>query len=160
MEDELQRALEQVQKMRDEKRPDFETVVEVFTKVFQPFGYRLAISGPDTYAWVDETYSAMNFEKWFVLSKSVMPGTEGYPLLTIRQSAAPRLDSWLSLSQLVVGPTEKDIEMSLAMALANHDGGMFGLRQSVADIITDFGGIKATAKVINDAMDTSKKDMN
>lgn len=131
--------LASVRKMRDEQRPSMELVVDTIDKIFDKFGdevqYVVASRGPVTWSWVDLSNSALGYEKWFVLTGSTMEGTEGYPLLTIRQSMAPRLDSWLTVSQLIVGSEVREIETSLAMAIANHNGAFDGLRESVATIV-------------------------
>src|SRR5687768_1876020 len=106
-----------VQQVRDERRPTMEAVVAVFDKIFARFAlhtdFRQSDRGPLTWSWVDASNAHLGFEKWYVLSHSTMDGTEGYPLLTIRASVAPRLDAWLSVSQLVVGPSDQEIETSL-----------------------------------------------
>ena len=128
-----------VRKMRDEQRPSMELVVDTIDEIFEDFGdevqYTAASRGPVTWSWVDLSNSALGYEKWFVLTGSTMEGTEGYPLLTIRQSMAPRLDSWLTVSQLIVGSEVRDIKTSLAMAIANHNGAFDGLRESVSTIV-------------------------
>ncbi len=136
--------LAHVRAIRDEKRPTMELVVDVIDRLFDKFAeeveYKRVSRGPVTWSWVDVTNSAAGYEKWYVLTGSTMDGTEGYPLLTVRQSMAPRLDSWLSVSQLIVGPDERDIETSLAMAIANHNGAFEGLRQSVSNIVDLMSG--------------------
>src|SRR5690348_8013615 len=126
MQDVLERIISEVENMRREKRPQLETVVEVFDGIFERFrsesDFRQVLRGPDTWSWVDATAAHLGYEKWFVLTTSSMEGAEGYPLLTIRQSVAPRLDSWITVSQLVMGPSPQEIESSLSLAIANHLG--------------------------------------
>jgi hypothetical protein len=134
--------IEYVQRTRDEKRPDMGLVVEVFDRIFaEVTGISSHDRGPVTWSWKDEQGSQYGFEKWYVLTQSAMAGAEGYPVVTIRQSIAPRLDSWLTFSQLVIGPDARDIESSLAMALANHLGGFEGVRAEVANMIVQMGGV-------------------
>lgn len=141
--DEIREALENVKRLRDEKRPPMELVVQTFDKLFDSFAqtgdYRRVLRGPDTWSWLDASQLDLGFEKWFVLSRSAMEETVGYPLVTIRMTVAPRLDSFLSFSQLVVGPGEKEIEYSLAMAVANHMGAFDGFRGSIDDLVRVHG---------------------
>lgn len=139
MADPFSRLQENVINVRDEKRPDIEDVVRAMDSIFTQFAagsdFRQVARGPDQWSWLDATNLHMGYEKWFVLGRSTMLGTEGYPLITIRQSTAPRLDAWLTISQLVIGPTDREIKTSLAMAIANHQGAFEGLREMVANVV-------------------------
>lgn len=130
---------------RDSRRPDIELVVQTLDEIFERFKDDTPIvpvlRGPNMWSWLDTMGNELGFEKWYVLSRSLMAGAEGYPVLTIRQSIAPRLDSWLSFSQLVIGPDARAIEGSLATAITNHLGAFNGIRASVAEMIVDAGGI-------------------
>lgn len=151
--------------MRREKRPLLETVVRVFDDVFDRFkseaDFRQVSRGPDTWSWVDATNSHLGYEKWFVLSTSAMDGAEGYPLLTIRQSVAPRLDSWVTVSQLMMGPSPQEIESNLALAIANHMGAYMGLRDSVTNVVEALSG-KPAHQAVDELLGTGpeKKEMN
>ena len=127
--------IDDIKAIRDERRPQLDEVVRVFTRIFNRIGepIRRVDTGPHTWSWLDTTMAHMGFEKWFVLSTSTMEDTRGYPLLTIRQSTAPRLDAWVTVSQLVLGPTEKEIESSLVIAINNLIGAFEGLRTTVSD---------------------------
>lgn len=145
----IEQLLAHVCEVRDEKRPTMELVIGTIDRIFEKFADEVTVNsvarGPVTWSWSYQTNSGLGYEKWYVLTSSTMDGTEGYPLLTIRQSVAPRLDSWLSVSQLIVGPDIRDIETSLAMAIANHNGAFEGLRETVAnivDIMTDGGAVE------------------
>lgn len=144
---------ESVRKERDLRRPDIELVVKVFDEIFDRFKdenpVTAVLRGPETWSWLDTTGIHLGFEKWYVLSISTLEGAEGYPLVTVRQSIAPRLDSWLTFSQLVIGPDERAIEGSLATAISNHLGGFEGLRQSVAEMIVAAGGIPTSPGMIS-----------
>ena len=158
-EEENYRQLENyVQRERDTRRPDMETVVRVFDEIFGRFRDAQPIvpvlRGPDTWSWLDTSGASLGFEKWYVVSRSAMAGAEGYPMVTVRQSIAPRLDSWLTFSQLIIGPDERAIEGSLATAIENHMGGFDGIRASVAEMITRTGGIPTPAGSIT----TEKKE--
>lgn len=139
---ERETVVEYVRQTRDEKRPPMDLVVEVFDRIFEEAtGIVQHERGPVTWTWKDEQGSQYGFEKWYVLTQSAMAGCEGYPIVTIRQSIAPRLDSWLTFSQLVIGPDAREIESSLAMALGNHLGGFEGVREQVAAMIQQMGGL-------------------
>ncbi len=133
--------LETVRQIRDEKRPRMEDVVSVIDELMERFtsagfsDYRKSARGPETWSWVDMTNSGLGYEKWYVLSHSTMEGTEGYPLLTIRSSVAPRLDSHLSVSGLIVGPDRRDIETAIAMAITNQRGAFEGLKESISNLV-------------------------
>jgi hypothetical protein len=134
--------IEYVQRTRDKMKPDMELVVAVFDEIFGRDPEILQVDrGPVTWSWADRSNIKYGFEKWYVLTQSAMAGTEGYPMVTIRQSVAPRLDAWLTFSQLVIGPDERSIESSLAMAVANHIGGFDGVRAQVAELVVSLGGI-------------------
>lgn len=160
--------LDTVRQIRDEKRPTMALVVDVMDRLFEGFAqeadYVKRFNGPDVWAWVDVTNADMGYEKWYVVSGSTMPGTEGYPMLTIRQSAAPRLDSWVSVSQLIVGPTVRDIETSLAMAMTNHQGAFDGLRDSISNLVTKMTGgrqsIEDLTESLKDEAGKPPKDLN
>lgn len=127
-----------VELMRNQKRPEMADVVEVLDRLFEKFStsavfLRMA-RGPAQWSWMDATHADRGYEKWYILTGSTMAGAEGYPLLTIRQSTAPRLDAWLSVSQLIMGPDLKEIESSFALAIANHHGAFEGLRSMVSDV--------------------------
>lgn len=154
--------------MRDERRPEIADVVRVFDAIFERFrdesDFRQVDRGPQTWTWVDATAAHLGYEKWFVLTSSAMPGVEGYPLLTVRQSVAPRLDAWVTVSSLVMGPSDREIESSLAMAIANHMGAFAGLRQSVNTVIETLSG-KSVEEALDDFVPgindlTEKKEMN
>lgn len=149
--------------MRREKRPQLETVVQVFDDVFERFrsesDFRQVLRGPETWSWVDATAAHLGYEKWFVLTTSTMEGAEGYPLLTIRQSVAPRLDSWISVSQLVMGPTPQEIEGALSLAIANHLGAYLGLRQSVTDVVESLSG-KPADQAFQELLGNKPKEVN
>ena len=159
--DERNSVIEYVQRTRDEKRPDVDLVVKVFDRIFNNDpGIMQVDRGPMTWTWHDTTDIKYGFEKWYVLSMSAMDGAIGYPMVTIRQSIAPRLDAWLSFSQLVIGPDEVSIESSLAMALANHIGGFEGVRGSVADMIVGMGGMPTNPLSIVLDEDKGQGEMN
>lgn len=143
---------------RDSRRPSIDLVVQVFDSIFERFKDEAPIvpvmRGPETWTWLDTTGNHLGFEKWYVLTTSLMAGTEGYPMVTIRQSIAPRLDSWMTFSQLVVGPDARAIEGSLATAITNHLGAFEGIRSSVAEMIVAAGGIPTPVGSIV----TEKKD--
>ena len=129
---------------RDERRPEIEMVVETLDGIFDRLitagtgEFKRGLRGPDTWSWLDASNIENGFERWIVLGKSTMRGTEGHPLITIRQHTAPRLDSWLTVSQLILGRSAREIETSFAMALANHQGAFEGLREMVANITEMF----------------------
>ena len=155
---------------RDSKRPRIEDVVRIldgfFSSLREDPGNRNIVDmgrGPLTWAWADMTMAHLGFEKWFVLTESLMPGAEGFPLLTIRQSTAPRLDSWLSVSSLVLGPSDIEIEASLTLALVNHTGALDGLRQAIHDVITGMTGNANVDDILRDVaqdLETKKGNMN
>lgn len=139
MTDKLGTLHDSIVEVRDEKRPEIEDVARAMDSIFAQFSegsdFRRVATGPEQWSWLDATNLHFGYEKWFVLGRSTMPGAEGYPLITIRQSTAPRLDAWLTISQLVLGPSEREIKTSLAMAIANHQGAFEGLREMVASVV-------------------------
>jgi hypothetical protein len=150
-----------VVQIRDEKRPQIEDVARAIDRIFKQFAagsdFRQVSTGPDQWSWLDATNISLGYEKWFVLGRSTMGGAEGYPLLTIRQSTAPRLDAWLTISQLVIGPSDREIETSLAMAIANHQGAFEGLKEMISSVIE----MAAAAQADNDLPEMDmKKDVN
>jgi hypothetical protein len=159
IDEEMRLTLEMVRAERDKKRPSMEDVVRTYDRIFDTFShdgeqpYQRKLRGPDTWSWVDLSQAHMGFEKWFVLSRSAMEGTEGYPLLTVRLSVAPRLDSFLTFSQLVVGPSDTEIEYNLSMAISNHMGAFEGLRQSVSDMVAAF-------TAMTDELPLDKREIN
>lgn len=149
--------MQNVRQIRDEKRPEMATVVETLDRVLS-VGFKLqqVSQGPDSWSWVDLSQAHLGFEKWFVLSTSTMEGIEGYPLLTIRQSTAPRLDAWVTVSQLVVGPDEASIQTSLAMAIANLNGAYLGIREVISGVVQSYS--ESPEQVLESL--AQKKEMN
>jgi hypothetical protein len=158
-ETELDLAIAEVVKMRDEKRPTLDQCVRVLDKVFTTFGpngeFRQVARGPDQWSWLDSSNSGRGFDRWFILSESAMPGVEGYPLVTIRQATAPRLDAWLTVSQLLIGPSDSDVESSFAMLVANHHGAFDGLREMVSEMVNAVNVPSADL-----ALPTTKRELN
>ena len=153
---------------RDSKRPEIEDVIRVMDRFFGELRKHVDIRegsrGPDCWTWVDVSMAHLGFEKWFVVGRSAMEGTEGYPLLTLRQSTAPRLDAWVSVSSLIVGGSDLEIESSLAMGIANLAGAFEGVRQAVAQVIEVMtGGPPDMVKIIDEMSqdpEDGKKDVN
>lgn len=162
MEKTFEEMVQSVETIRDEKRPTFENVVAVFDTLFKRFGLeadiRQVLRGPDTWSWLDATSQKWGSEKWFILGKSTMAGTEGYPLLTIRQTTSPRLDSWVTMSQLVMGPTDEEIEQSLAHVIRTHMGAMFGVYNCVDDVMEQLGGMEAVQELVANLADDTQVD--
>lgn len=158
LDDLIELSSEVVRAARDANRPEIETVVETYRKVLDTFAkqfggqYREVMSGPDAWAWIDDSQKGGG-ERWISIGRSAMKGTEGYPLLTIRMSVAPNLDSFLTLSQLVVGRSETEIEYNLAMAISNHIGAFEGLRAAIAGLVKSF----SEGSLVEDIIKSSKE---
>ncbi len=164
--------LDHVRQIRDEQRPKMEDVVSVLEKLIATVGqsggtnFQQVLSGPETWSWVDLSNADLGYERWYVLTGSAMEGAEGYPLFTIRSSVAPRLDSCISVSQLVVGPEARSIETSITMAIINHQAAFEGLKQSISDllaIMTAGRSVPVVGDVLSSPTGVSvdpKKDMN
>ncbi len=140
MADEYENAVAGVMQIRDENRPEMADVVRVLDRLFEQFAltgqeFRSVDRGPEMWTWMDGTHAARGYVRWYVLARSAMEGTEGYPMITIRQCTAPRLDAWLTFSQLILGPSDKEIETSFAMAVANHHGAYEGFRDMIATVV-------------------------
>lgn len=160
--------LETVRKIRDEQRPKMEDVISTIDRLLEEMGsstigvvnFVKVLRGPETWTWMDASSAELGFERWFVVTGSTMEGTEGYPLFTIRSCMSPRLDSWVSVSQLVVGPDIKGIETSVTMAMINHQGAFEGLKQSITDLLKIMTG-SATPMLPTETLASSgKKDLN
>lgn len=136
MDKEAQRLLiAEIERIRDEQRPDIEDVARVLGNIFKNIGHLANVApvmtGPDMWSWQDRSRLDSGFERWFVLSRSTMENAEGFPLLTIREAVAPRLDAWLTLSTMIMGRDETTIRGSIAVALSNQIGAIEGLHSSV-----------------------------
>lgn len=166
--DPIHKMTENVKTIRDSKRPAMEDVIRVLDRFFDGLRDRADIRnvarGPETWSWADMSMSHYGFEKWFIVTGSTMEGTEGHPLLTIRQSTAPRLDAWVTVSSLVIGPSDIEIEASLALALANQAGAFEGLRQAVTQVVEAMSGevpdLGQIAQEMADLVEDGKKDVN
>jgi hypothetical protein len=82
------------------------------------------------------------------LTYSALEGAQGYPILTIRQCLAPRLDSYCTFSCLVLGPDATGIETSLTVAIVHHTGSFAGLRSTMRTI-NDEGLAAGLAYAVN-----------
>lgn len=163
MDDNLDAIVEMVKKARDDKRPTMKMVVDVMNNVFSKFGdalYQRHDTGPVTWSWVDRTNTNLGYEKWFVVSGSTMGDAFGYPMLTIRQAIAPRLDAWVSVSQLIVGDDVAAIESSFALAIMNHSSAFDGMRNSVTDLINNLDKTQLVDVASGHPISSSKKESN
>jgi len=128
-----------VERMRDAGRPDIDDVIYVLKEAFPSQYIELQHTGPDTWIWSDISLAKAGIPKFYILSKSTQEGSDGYPLLTIRQAYSVRLDTWVTMSCLVVGPDTSEIARSVSLLMANHMCAFAGVRQSTA-AITAAGG--------------------
>ncbi len=152
--------IEYIKRNRDASRPSMGTVVAVMDGLFADAGavdLRIVprLRGPGTWTWEDMTMHDQGAEKVFVLSESVMPGTEGHPLLTIRQGIAMRLDSYITSSALIIGPGPDEIARSISFAVANHAGAYAGMRFVIKALATSGGDVDAGLNAARDLMQQS-----
>lgn len=138
-----------IDRIRDMGRPDFNAVRDVMQGAFErlDMGVVMTSSGPDTCVWEDTFGAEQGMHKFYVLSKSTQPGTEGYPLLTIRQAYSTKLDAWITFSSLIVGPDEIGINHTLSLVVAMHAGAYAGVKY-VSAATFDAGG-NATAGILS-----------
>ena len=130
-----------IEALRDVRRPTFEAVLALMEEAFEKMEIpvRKVESGPDVWMWEDTAMADSGLPKYYVLSKSLQEGIEGYPLFTVRQAYSLKLDTWLSMSTLVVGPDDTQISHSLALAVSHHLGAFAGVRYTAASV-TAYGG--------------------
>lgn len=165
--DEIARMTENIKSVRNSKRPTMEDVVRVldgfFERMKQERDVRTMSQGPTTWSWADMSLSHYGYEKWFSVTESAMEGAEGHPLLTIRQSTAPRLDAWVTVSSLVMGPSDLEIEASFVLALTNQTGAFEGLRQAVIDVVEGMGGSTSPDRIADEVEEMAnvvKREVN
>ena len=134
-----------IEKTRDAQRPPIELVLEVMESAFDDMeiAVRKDHDGPDMWMWADLVMAETGMPKFYILSRSNMPGTEGYPMITIRQAYSVRLDTWIVMSALVVGPDENGISHSLAVTLANHAGAFAVVRFAAGAMAAAHGNPQA-----------------
>lgn len=115
--------------LRDTRRPTFELVLETIADALETVGHvDPVLDGPDAWSWIDRSMEELGMPKYFVLTQSLMEGVEGYPLLTIRQGYGLRLDTWITMSSLIVGPDRDGIMRSISMLIAHHMGAVAGIK--------------------------------
>lgn len=118
---------------RNESRPDIDLVVRTIDAVFERLGreglmYEVGLRGPEAWTWTDYIGEK---QRRITLTRSVLEGAEGHPLLCIAVNSAPRLDAWLSVSGLVIGTNAQEIENNFSMAIMNHQGAWGGLMDTI-----------------------------
>ncbi len=116
--------------LRDSRRPPFELVLEVIESCFadMKISVEKIADGPDTWIWSDTIMQHIGMPKYYVLTRSLSDGIVGYPLLTIRQAYSTRLDTWVTMSSLIVGPGEDGIVHTTSLLLAQHTAAVAGVR--------------------------------
>jgi len=161
MAEDFENAVAGVMQIRDENRPEMKNVVRVLDRLFEQFSltadFKSVDRGPEIWSWMDGTHADRGYVRWYVLGRSAMEGAEGYPLITIRHCTAPRLDAWLTFSQLIMGPSDREIETSFAMAVANLHGAYEGFRDTIAQVVEMTSAARDAAG--RPALDL-KKDVN
>lgn len=128
-----------------------EAVVTVLQDAFDVPGSNIELiqQGPESWIWADTSLGGKGLPKFYVLSRSLGEGIEGYPVLTIRQAYSIRLDAWISVSVIVAGPDTKNIARSLAIALANHQGALAGFKFVVNATVNSDGDPRAGMDAAN-----------
>ncbi len=150
-------AIEYIKMQRDAQRPDIKDVVRVINGLFVDLRqdgviYRQDLVGPEVWTWVDTDLEKRGLSKVYSIGKSALAGAEGYPLITITQSVAPRLDSNVTISALVVGNNDREISRSLAIAVANHSGAYAGIRttiNAIANTGNPGAGVDAASEILS-----------
>jgi hypothetical protein len=132
---------DEVRKMRDQARPTIEAVAGVMERTFARMskqGYDIACeaAGPEAWIWIDRSIG-IGLDKRIMLSGSALDECPGYPLITISQCVAPRLDSWVTFSQVVMGVDEDSLIRSISVCLTNHLAAFIGLRNAITDMIAN-----------------------
>ena len=156
--DELKRRIgDEVEDARDRNRPTMETVLHVCKLAFEDdptYKTMLEFVGPDTWMWEDLTMQVRGLPKFYVLTRSTEPDTLGHPLLSIRQAYSIRLDTWVTTSQLLMGPDVQAVARSLALAIANQTGAFAGFRRCITEIVKANGdpmaGINAATAMMHE----------
>lgn len=122
---------------RDAARPPMELCVETIDELFgsPEMNITQATRGPSSWVWCD--MSAPGWEKTYTLTGSALKGAEGYPLFTVRQAIAPRLDSYITFSQLLIGPDRTMIQQSVSHAVVHHSGQFAGLHSTLQVIANE-----------------------
>lgn len=150
----------ETRRMLAERRPTMEMVVRVMRMVAE--GMRLAgadvsleLDGPDAWIWVDRTIPG-DLIRRFVVSASADEELPGYPMLTISQCLAPRLDSWVTFSQLVFGNTDEAIKSVIDVCFVNHTGAFAGLRNAMVATIENGLDIEAGMESIRESLRDTK----
>ncbi len=160
MAEDYKKAAADVLQTRDDSRPEMKDVVRVLDRLFEQFSltgdFRTVDRGPEIWTWMDGTHADRGYVRWFVLGRSAMEGAVGYPMITIRHCTAPRLDAWLTFSQLIMGPNDRDIETSFAMAAANHHGAYEGFRDTIAQVVE----MTTARESLGRSQHDPKKDVN
>jgi hypothetical protein len=116
--------------LRDSRRPPFELVREVVESCFGDM--RISVEkitdGPESWIWSDTLMNQIGMPRYYILTRSLSEGLEGYPLLTVRQAYSTRLDTWITMSSLIVGPGEDGIVHTTSLLLAQHTAAVAGVR--------------------------------
>ncbi len=154
MESGVQKTLAEV---RDERRPKFEDVLAIMEMAFEDMGVlaECTTAGPDMWIWDDLVMRAQGIPKQYILSRSLQEDILGYPIITIRQAYSLVLDTWLSLSSVVVGPAFDGISRSLAVILTNHAGAFAGVKYTSAAAASNGGNYHAGVLAVRDLMELS-----
>ena len=118
---------------RDARRPTHADVADAMNRLFKTMPdleIRQDVQGPELWSWIDPGIGP-GHEKYYTLTGSLLNGAEGYPLLSIRQTVAPNLDSYVTFSCVITGPLYEDIVMSINTAFVYHVGAYGGLRSTM-----------------------------
>lgn len=125
--DELGRLFEEI---RDARRPKLEDVLEVVGPAFAQLSINVVpvTSGPTSWIWEDMEMRELGMPRFYIISTTPTAGLEGYPILTIRQAYSLRFDTWITTTNLVIGPGPEEITRSVVMSMANHSGAFAGVK--------------------------------
>lgn len=153
---------QKIEAIRDARRPPFELALEVIRAAFDEMRINVTQvhDGPEIWMWEDEMMLASGLPKFYILSRSTQDGMDGYPLLTVRQAYSVKLDTWISMSSLIVGPDEVGISHAIALTIANHAGAFAGVRYASAASAAHRGDPQAAILAVRHLMEAEPPDFN
>lgn len=142
---------------RNSRRPSMEEVLNVVDTAFKQMNISVnrITSGPPSWIWEDAEMTEIGIPRYYILSESNSAGMEGYPLFTIRQAYSVKLDNWLSMSSLVIGPTPEEIGRSIALAIVHHVGAFAGVKYTASAVAENLFSPTAWMSAIQFLLDLS-----